>query len=225
MVMRKGIIFLIVLLAMPLFSNFIESETNEFKTKEISLEIRYTVQNERGSAEHKGRMLINNYSQIRYDEIQPQRCTFILNNGNYQYYDYNEKKLFKSKISDMSFDHQVIVGQIFNFEIIYPLEYLKGKYIFQKNDEQDFVWGSAKGNPYNKVKIIFKKDKIEQIDFYNKGALSKKIVFISYYEKNGLYFPERIKIEIIEKPHFIIDFYISSIKYQQNILENINEKL
>lgn len=222
--MKKILIILFVLIAIPVVSNLKDTEKNESNIKGFSFNIKFVVQNDRGSAEHIGKMLINNNHQIRYDEIKPERSTFIINNGFYTYYNYKDKKLFKSKISEMSFDHQVIVDQIFNFEIIYPLEYLKGKYnLQQENEINNTLWGMAKNNVDSKVKIVFENNRIKKIDFFYKRTIIKKITFVDYYIDSQVYFPTKITIEILKEPYFIIEFSISSIKNKQIVLESINE--
>ena len=223
--MKKLIILLFVLIALPLTSGIKEAETNESNIREISFNLKYIVKNDRGSAEHSGKMLVNNFNQVRYNEIVPQRCTFIINNGFYQYYDYKEKKSFKSKITEMSFDHQVIVDQIFNFEIIYPLEYLKRKFFFPTDNTHEVLWGIAKNSEESRVKITFSKNRISQIDFFKSNTLTKKITFTDYYSEKNLHFPKNARIEILQAPNFIIDYSISSIKYNQKVLEKINESL
>lgn len=223
--MKKILVFFIILIALPLASNLKDSEKNESGIKGLVLNIKFTVKNDRGSAEHSGRMFINNYNQIRYDQIIPQRCSFIINNGFYQYYDYKEKKVFKSKFSEMSFDHQIIVDQIFNFEIIYPLEYLKRKFFFPTDNSGDTLWGIAKNNEESRVKITFANQTIKQIDFLNSNAVTKKVTFTDYHYDHQIYFPKKIKIQILKEPFFNIDYSISSIKTNQNVLDRINESL
>lgn len=223
--MKKIFSLLVILIALPLTSGIKEAEVNEANIREISFNLKYTVKNDRGSAEHSGRMLVNNFNQVRYNEIVPQRCTFIVNNGFYQYYDYKEKKSFKSKISEMSFDHQVIVDQIFNFEIIYPLEYLKKKYFFPTDNAHEVLWGIAKNNEESRVKITFSNNRISQIDFFRNSSLTKKITFSEYYSDNNFLFPKSARIEILQEPYFVIDYSISSIKYGHKVLNSINESL
>ncbi|HPR38369.1 MAG TPA: hypothetical protein PLT13_12305 [Spirochaetota bacterium] len=223
--MKKILILFIILIALPLASNLKDSEKNESEIKGLILNIKFTVKNDRGSAEHSGKMYINNYNQIRYDQIIPQRCSFIINNGFYQYYDYKEKKKFKSKISEMSFDHQVIVDQIFNFEIIYPIEYLKRKFFFPTDNSGETLWGLAKNSEESRVKITFADQTIKQIDFLNNNTVTKKVTFTDYNHDHQIYFPRKVKIEILKEPYFTIDYSISSIKYSQNVLKRINESL
>jgi len=223
--MKKLFIFFIILLALPLTSALKQAENNELNVREIVFNLNFTVKNDRGSSEHSGKMLINNFDQIRYNQIVPQRCTFIINNGFYQYYDYKEKQIFKSKISEMSFNHQVIVDQIFNFEIIFPLEYLKRKYFFPTDNTDETLWGIAKNNQESRVKITFINNRISQIDFFKNNTLTKKVSFLEYHSDNNFYFPKNARIEILQEPFFVIDYSISSVRYKQKVLNSINESL
>ncbi len=223
--MKKTYILSILLIALPLTSGIKEAGKNESNIRDISFNIKFTIKNDRDSAEHFGKMLIYNYNQIRYNQITPQRCSFIINNGFYQYYDYKEKKIFKSKISDMNYDHRIIVDQIFSFEILYPLEYLKTKYYFPTDNTDETLWGIAKNNEESRVKITFANNRISEIHYFNNRLLTKKITFMDYYSDCEFIFPKSVKIEILQEPLFIIDYSISSIKYKQNVLNSINESL